>query len=405
MSVSLLPLSCGVLLLVQACGSSLTLHPHRADTSGPPCASCAVARLRRNEAAAQQQQEVVEAAKRHILNMLHLQQRPNVTRPVPRAALLNAIRKLHVGHVAEDGSVLMDAEPEERRGARGGGAGAGEAAETSEVITFAEAGDSPDVVDFALAGDGADGASAVQHAELWLFLRLSKSERSRARVSVGLYQQRRAAAAGRQGELFLAEKKVDTRRSGWHTFPLTPAVRGALAAGGARPRLSLRVSCPLCAEAGAAPLLPAAARQHSHRPFLMVAVRQEEGGEARRRRRRRRGLECDAQVRVCCKRQFFVNFKDIGWSDWIIAPSGYHANYCEGECPAHAAGGAGGASLSFHSTVINHYRLRGYGPFQDVRSCCVPTRLRAMSMLYYNEEQKIIKKDIQNMIVEECGCS
>ncbi|XP_053715133.1 inhibin subunit beta Aa [Synchiropus splendidus] len=404
MSVLLL-LSCGVLLLVQACGASLTIHPHQADTSGPPCASCAVARLRRNEAAAQQQQqqqEVVEAVKRHILNMLHLQERPNVTRPVPRAALLNAIRKLHVGHVAEDGSVLMDGDPEERRGARGGGGG--EAPETSEVITFAEAGDSPDVVDFALA---ADGASVVQQAELWLFLRLSKSERSRARVSVGLYQQRRAAA-GRQGELFLAEKKVDTRRSGWHTFPLTPAVRGALAAGGARPRLSLRVSCPLCAEAGAAPLLLAPARQHSHRPFLMVAVRQEEeeeeeGGEARRRRRRR-GLECDAQVRVCCKRQFFVNFKDIGWSDWIIAPSGYHANYCEGECPAHVAG-AGGTSLSFHSTVINHYRLRGYGPFQDVRSCCVPTRLRAMSMLYYNEEQKIIKKDIQNMIVEECGCS
>ncbi|KAK7880387.1 hypothetical protein WMY93_032977 [Mugilogobius chulae] len=36
--------------------------------------------------------------------------RPNVTRPVPRAAVLNAIRKLHVGRVGEDGSVTMDDE-------------------------------------------------------------------------------------------------------------------------------------------------------------------------------------------------------------------------------------------------------------------------------------------------------
>jgi len=99
-----------------------------------------------------------------------------------------------------------------------------------------------------------------------------------------------------------------------------------------------------------------------------------------------------------------VNFKDIGWSDWIIAPSGYHANYCEGDCPNHMAN-IGSSSLSFHSAVISHYRMRGYSPFQNIKSCCVPTRLRAMSMLYYNEEQKIIKKDIQNMIVEECGCS
>lgn len=48
---------------------------------------------------------MVEAVKRHILNMLHLSARPNLTQPVPRAALLNAIKKLHVGRVSEDGSV------------------------------------------------------------------------------------------------------------------------------------------------------------------------------------------------------------------------------------------------------------------------------------------------------------
>ncbi len=76
---------------------------------------------------------MVEAVKRHILNMLHLSARPNLTQPVPRAALLNAIKKLHVGRVAEDGSVEIEEEGE--------GPGASTPPEPpSEIIAFAEPG-------------------------------------------------------------------------------------------------------------------------------------------------------------------------------------------------------------------------------------------------------------------------
>ncbi|CAK6981956.1 inhibin subunit beta Aa [Scomber scombrus] len=446
-----------LLLLVQSCGSSsdpesklqppplsLTVHPQHQlppdAASNSHCPSCALARMRRNEATGTTaaaddlaghekeeeeaaQMDVVEAVKRHILNMLHLQARPNITRPVPRAALLNALRKLHVGRVAEDGSVQIEGE-EEARGGRGGGGGGGGAAaaarmedssdaqETTEIITFAEAGESPGLVNFVLSKEGGD-LSLVEQANVWLFLRLAKTNRSRAKVAIRLFQQRRLPnghASPPQDDLLLAEKTVDTRRSGWHTFPVSAAVQTLLQSTEST-TLSLRVSCPLCADAGATLVLVSGGsetsqrnnqREQSHRPFLMAVVRQGDGSDSRRRRKR--GLECDGKVRVCCKRQFYVNFKDIGWNDWIIAPPGYHANYCEGECPSHVASIAG-STLSFHSTVISHYRMRGYSPFQNLRSCCVPTRLRAMSMLYYNEEQKIIKKDIQNMIVEECGCS
>uniref|UniRef100_A0A8D0AP24 Inhibin subunit beta Aa n=1 Tax=Sander lucioperca TaxID=283035 RepID=A0A8D0AP24_SANLU len=424
--MSVLPLLSWTLLLLAQSGSassdaasrlqapllSLAVHPDAAAAAAAAqCPSCALARMRRTEGGAaaghdpeEAQQDVVEAVKRHILNMLHLQARPNITRPVPRAALLNALRKLHVGRVAEDGSVQIEGEEEER------GRGGGDAQETTEIITFAEAGDSPGKVNFVLSKEGGD-LSLVEQANVWLFLRLAKTNRSRAKVTIRLFQQRRLTnghPSPPQDDVLLSEKTVDTRRSGWHTFPVSAAVQALLqSADGST--LSLRVSCPLCADAGATLVLVSSQtsqranqREQSHRPFLMAVVRPEESSEARRRRKR--GLECDGKVRVCCKRQFYVNFKDIGWNDWIIAPPGYHANYCEGECPSHVAS-ITGSTLSFHSTVISHYRMRGYSPFQNLRSCCVPTRLRAMSMLYYNEEQKIIKKDIQNMIVEECGCS
>nr|XP_004572514.1 inhibin beta A chain [Maylandia zebra] len=354
------------------------------------CPSCSLPQLRRNSSSSGAQSDMVEAVKRHILNMLHLSARPNLTQPVPRAALLNAIKKLHVAHVAEDGSVEIQEE----------GQGTGNSAPPeppSEIITFGEPGDGPNAVTFDISREGS-GSSVVEQANVWIFLKMSKMNRLRSKVMLRLYRDD-------DDEDCVSEKMADTRRSGWHTLAIPRTVQNLLD-GGNSP-LRLRVSCPLCLEAGAAPVLtpangePATGRDQSHRPFLMVALRAQEEVA---KRRAKRALQCDGKIRICCKREFYVNFKDIGWSDWIIAPAGYHANYCEGDCPNHMAS-IESSPLSFHSTVINHYRMRGYSPFQNIKSCCVPTRLRAMSMLYYNEEQKIIKKDIQNMIVEECGCS
>lgn len=364
------------------------------EEGGPvsPCPSCALAQLDRDS-----EPGMVEAVKRHILNMLHLSAPPNISHPVPRAALLNALRKLHVGRVAQDGTVEIEDEAEDF-----GGHSAGDE-QPSEIITFAEPVDVPDTVKFDISKESA--GQVVEQANVWIFLKLAKGSHAKGKVSLQLLQSPSVSTDSNpdpQDEVLVSQKMVDARRSGWHTLSIGASAQALLDRGGGE--LRFRVSCPLCADVGAVPILgEGKGKEHlqSHRPFLMLVLRP---AEDRQHRRSKRGLECDANMRACCKRHFYVNFKDIGWSDWIIAPSGYHANYCEGECPGHAANMAGTA-LSFHSTVINHYRMRGYSPFVGIRSCCVPTRLRAMSMLYYNEEQKIIKKDIQNMIVEECGCS
>nr|XP_057922036.1 inhibin subunit beta Ab [Doryrhamphus excisus] len=344
------------------------------------CPSCTLAQVRKNSSSFGGSSDMVDAVKRHILNMLHLSARPNLTQPVPRAALLNAIKKLHVGRVASDGSVDIQGEGRDP-----------EASVPAEVITFAEPGDSLDTLNFELSKEGSR-ETVVEQANVWIFLKLSKGNRAKGKVKLQLHHA--------DGDMCISEKMVDTRRSGWHTLAIPRSVQSTLDRGDSG--LRLRLSCPLCAEVGATPvLLPPAseqAKEQSHRPFLMVALR---AREEVARRRGTRSLECDDKIGMCCKRQFYVSFKDIGWSDWIIAPSGYHANYCEGDCPNHMASIGG----SFHSTIINQYRMRGYGPLQNIKSCCVPTQLRAMSMLYYDAEQKIVKKDVHNMIVEQCGCS
>nr|4MID_A Chain A, AB204 Activin A/BMP2 chimera [Homo sapiens] len=106
------------------------------------------------------------------------------------------------------------------------------------------------------------------------------------------------------------------------------------------------------------------------------------------------------RLKSSCKRHpLYVDFSDVGWNDWIIAPSGYHANYCDGECPFPLADHLNSTNHAIVQTLVNSVNSK------IPKACCVPTKLRPMSMLYYDDGQNIIKKDIQNMIVEECGCS
>lgn len=335
--------------------------------------------------------DFLEAVKRHILSRLQLRGRPNITHAVPKAAMVTALRKLHAGKVREDGRVEIP----HLDGHASPGADGQE--RVSEIISFAETdglASSRVRLYFFVSNEGNQNLFVVQ-ASLWLYLKLlpyvlEKGNRRKVRVKVYFQEQ------GHGDRWNVVEKKVDLKRSGWHTFPITEAIQ-ALFERGER-RLNLDVQCDSCQELAVVPVFVDPGEE-SHRPFVVVQARL---GDSRHRIRKR-GLECDGRTSLCCRQQFFIDFRLIGWNDWIIAPTGYYGNYCEGSCPAYLAGVPGSAS-SFHTAVVNQYRMRGLNP-GPVNSCCIPTKLSSMSMLYFDDEYNIVKRDVPNMIVEECGCA
>ncbi|KAK1876843.1 Inhibin beta B chain [Dissostichus eleginoides] len=356
------------------------------------CASCGVdaAAVRSDAAeAALLRGDFLEAVKRHILTRLQMRERPNITHPVSRAAMVTALRKLHAGKVREDGRVEIPN--------LDGHAMSNEVHEDSEIISFAERDDtltSKSSLFFLISSEGNQNLFVTQ-AVLWLYFKLLPSPlevRPRRKVNVKVYFQE----PGLGSKWNLVEKRVDLKRSGWHTFVLTDAVRLVFQKGDRRQNLDIR--CEGCESEGVVPLL-LNNNDESHRPFLVVQARQTDSTH----RIRKRGLECDGSSGLCCRQQFYIDFRLIGWNDWIIAPSGYFGNYCEGNCPAYMAGVPGSAS-SFHTAVVNQYRMRGMSP-GSMNSCCIPTKLSTMSMLYFDDEYNIVKRDVPNMIVEECGCA
>ncbi|XP_067389958.1 bone morphogenetic protein 8A-like isoform X1 [Emydura macquarii macquarii] len=115
------------------------------------------------------------------------------------------------------------------------------------------------------------------------------------------------------------------------------------------------------------------------------------------------GIFDDIQVsegrQVCRRHELYVSFQDLGWLDWVIAPQGYSAFYCEGECAF---------PLDSCMNATNHAILQSLvhlmKPEAVPKACCAPTKLSATSVLYYDSNNNVILKKHRNMVVKSCGC-
>ncbi|NWZ39211.1 GDF6 factor, partial [Brachypodius atriceps] len=144
----------------------------------------------------------------------------------------------------------------------------------------------------------------------------------------------------------------------------------------------------LRAELGAPPPPPPAARRPPARRQRRTAFASRHG--------KRHGKK--ARLR-CSKKPLHVNFKELGWDDWIIAPLEYEAHHCEGVCDF---------PLRSHLEPTNHAIIQtlmnSMDPGSTPPSCCVPTKLTPISILYIDAGNNVVYKQYEDMVVESCGC-
>ncbi|PRD31300.1 UNVERIFIED_CONTAM: bmp4 [Trichonephila clavipes] len=101
----------------------------------------------------------------------------------------------------------------------------------------------------------------------------------------------------------------------------------------------------------------------------------------------------------CRRHALYVDFSDVGWNDWIIAPPGYNAYFCHGDCPFPLPDHLNSTNHAIVQTLVN-----SANPAAVPRSCCVPTELSPISMLYKDKYDNVVLKNYQDMVVEGCGC-
>ncbi|XP_038152404.1 growth/differentiation factor 10 [Cyprinodon tularosa] len=115
----------------------------------------------------------------------------------------------------------------------------------------------------------------------------------------------------------------------------------------------------------------------------------------RKARRRQWGHD-----RRCSRRNLRVDFADIGWSEWVIAPTSFDAYYCAGACgfPMPQV-----VKPSNHATIQSIVRAVGIIPGIP-EPCCVPENMSPLAVLFQDDSRNLVLKVYPNMSVQSCSC-
>lgn len=144
----------------------------------------------------------------------------------------------------------------------------------------------------------------------------------------------------------------------------------------------------------------------------------------RKARRRQWG---DEQHRGCSRRNLRVDFADIGWSEWVMAPKAFDAYYCAGMCgfPIPRVRAEPPPTAPPHLFVqpltcfcfcslqvvrpSNHATIqsivRAVGIISGIpEPCCVPEKMAPLAVLFQDDSRNPVLKVYPDMSVQSCSC-
>ena len=115
---------------------------------------------------------------------------------------------------------------------------------------------------------------------------------------------------------------------------------------------------------------------------------------SRKRRGARSKKVCSNSM--CCRHRIRINFSDIGWDDWVVAPAAYDAYYCKGACSLRYK------SASTFSQIKS--LLNAQNPDLIPAPVCAATGYHSLPLLYYDDDGMLQDMDYPDMVVQGCRC-
>ncbi|NWH96022.1 BMP7 protein, partial [Aegithalos caudatus] len=105
-------------------------------------------------------------------------------------------------------------------------------------------------------------------------------------------------------------------------------------------------------------------------------------------------------VTACHRGELYVDFHAIGWSGWIIHPTGYNAFHCRGSCIFPLGESLNATNHATVQSIVYTLKLS-----QEVgMPCCVPDELKSLNLLYFDDKQNVVLKNYKDMVATKCGC-
>ncbi|XP_048849571.1 bone morphogenetic protein 8A [Brienomyrus brachyistius] len=264
----------------------------------------------------------------------------------------------------------------------------------------------------------------VTAAEFRIYKTLSLGHRSNRTLHISVYEILRENKH-REPELVLLDlQSVPAGQEGWLAFDVTSASNRWLLHPRSNLGLRLYVETEEDRSLSAAWVgLVGRRGPRSKQPFMVTffrasqapcrpprALRHNSNNNQRKRKPKydlphpnRPGIFDNSQLtsgrQACQRHELYVSFSDLGWKDWVIAPRGYSAFYCDGEC-LYPLGSCMNATNHAMIQLVVHLLK----PDEVPKACCAPTKLSPISVLFYDDSNNVILKKHRNMVVKTCGC-
>lgn len=258
---------------------------------------------------------------------------------------------------------------------------------------------------------------AVTAAEFRIYKTLTVGQRANRTLHISVYEIQRDNRL-REPELVLLDmQSVPAGQEGWLAFDVTSASNHWLL----HPRSNLGIRLYVETEEDrslSAGWIGLVGRRgpRSKQPFMVTFFRENQipcrPPRAVKTHPRRKKPKYDLPVpsihnrspansgaQPCKKHELYVSFSDLGWKDWVLAPTGYSAYYCDGECfyPL-------GSCMNATNHALIQQVVHLLKPDEVPKACCAPTKLSPISVLFYDDNNNVILKKHRNMVVKTCGC-
>uniref|UniRef100_A0A8C6S924 Bone morphogenetic protein 8a n=1 Tax=Neogobius melanostomus TaxID=47308 RepID=A0A8C6S924_9GOBI len=258
----------------------------------------------------------------------------------------------------------------------------------------------------------------VAAAEFRIYKTLTVGQRANRTLHISIYEIQRNNRL-RDPELVLLDmQSVPAGQEGWLAFDVTSAANHWLL----HPRSNLGIRLYYSDFHGSVPSdrslsagwigLVGRRGPRSKQPFMVTFFRESQvpcrPPRAVKPRPRRRKPKPDLPMpsihRFVCHMHHQCLIKSMkrlfsSFQDWVLAPTGYSAYYCDGECfyPL-------GSCMNATNHALIQQVVHLLKPNEVPKACCAPTKLSPISVLFYDDNNNVILKKHRNMVVKSCGC-
>ncbi|XP_050419070.1 inhibin beta B chain [Patella vulgata] len=269
------------------------------------------------------------------------------------------------------------------------------------LLLLSEPTDESDVVQFNLNGNADGFRKKVKSVQL--FIRLVNKKRRDTNMEGKRQKSRkikiiiRGFHPKKNKMKRLTVKKLKIRKEKWLNLKL-PVKFIKKVAKSKNKTLALKISCKRCSNwvemdmayknrqnynSNTTNVVPVRKKMlNAQRPYIIIHKKISKK-KSKKKRRAKRDLSDTCQyvsnVTSCCTQPLYVNFTEIGWSDWIIYPQGFTTGTCTGSC----------------------WNGRNSLPGSLV---CSPSETGALTVVYYASDNIIIRRTIPDVIDAACAC-